>query len=64
MPYVTREELTEKCNEIKDEFKKEMKTIRDNDLHAIKKRVDDLRWFVLGASAVLGLVLAILEVRG
>ena len=67
MPYVTREELTEKCNEIKDDIKQ----IRDNDLHSIEawilyieKNVDHLRWYILGASALLGIILAILEVRG
>ena len=60
MPYVTREELTEKCNEIKDDIKK----LRENDLHAIEKRVSDLRWFIVGSTTLLGLILAILEVRG
>ena len=71
MPYVTREELIEKLEEIKQG----LETIRENDLHSIEawllhieKRFDNLRWYVLAGagiiSVVITIVLAILEVRG
>lgn len=65
--YVEHEEFARITKEIKDDIE----DIKDNHLASIwvaigflDRNVGQLRWWILGSVALLGVVLAILEVRG
>ncbi len=61
----------EKVKQDLEQLKEDVEDIRDNHLASIEvyllaldKEVYNLRWFVLGAGGVIGIVLALLQVWG
>ena len=65
--YVTKEQLDKACNEINDRID----DIKDNHLNSIwayigflDRSIGNLRWWIMGSVAVLGIVLAIIQVFG